>query len=168
MGDRNSTASAGTSADYAYESTKKAYQSALEDNFRPEFLNRLDEIIVFRPLEREDLRAVVRLEFGKIAKRVQEQGIILKITDTAADWLLREGYNPKFGARPIRRTIEQKVEDHLSEAILKGEFSPGTILVVDTEPGLGPADKPRLAFRREESPQPTVTPDQPAAPTPTP
>ena len=160
--------SAGTSADYAYESTKKAYQSALEDNFRPEFLNRLDEIIVFRPLEREDLRAVVRLEFGKIAKRVQEQGIVLKITDSAADWLLREGYNPKFGARPIRRTIEQKVEAHLSEAILKGEFSTGTILVVDTEPGLGPTDKPRLAFRREETPKPTAAPDQPAAPTPTP
>jgi ATP-dependent Clp protease ATP-binding subunit ClpC len=141
-----------SASDYAYEATKKAYGQALEDSFRPEFLNRLDDIIVFRPLEREDLRAVVRLEFAKIAKRVSEQGIVLNLTDAGVDLLLREGYNPKFGARPIRRTIEQRVEDHLSEAILKGEFGAGSTIVVDVEAGA--EGKPgRLVFRRAEAPE---------------
>ncbi len=159
-------------ADYAYDATRKAYSQALEDSFRPEFLNRLDDIIVFRPLEREDLRAVVRLEFTKIAKRVSEQGIAISLTDAAVDQLLKEGYNPKFGARPIRRTIESRIEDHLSEAILKGEFGPGSTILVDveTDPATaGDAENkpkpavPRLVFRRaatEAAPTPTKDPAQ--------
>jgi ATP-dependent Clp protease ATP-binding subunit ClpC len=134
---------------YAYKATKAAYQSALTDTFRPEFLNRLDDTIVFRPLEREDLKQVVRLEFAQIAKRVQEQGIILTLTDAACDFLLKEGYNPKFGARPIRRAIESQIEDHLSEVVLKGEFTAGTTLAIDVETV---EDKPRLIFRRVEQP----------------
>ena len=146
---------------YAYRATKAAYQSALQDTFKPEFLNRLDDMIVFRPLEREDLRQVVRLEFAQVAKRVLEQGISLQLTEAAIDYLLKEGYNPKFGARPIRRTIEGKIEDHLSEAILKGEFSLGTTLAIDVEtiPAATPLDKPetRLVFRRVEVPDENVT-----------
>jgi ATP-dependent Clp protease ATP-binding subunit ClpC len=138
----------GSTADYAYQSTKKAYQSALEDGFKPEFLNRLDDTIVFRPLEREDLKSVVRIEFAKIAKRVAEQGVTLSLSETATEWLLKTGFNPKFGARPIRRTIEQHVEDHLSEAILRGEFTPGSGLVVDVETPDG--GEGRLVFRRQE------------------
>ncbi len=130
---------------YAYKATKMAYQKSLEDNFRPEFLNRLDDIVVFRPLEREDLKQVVRIEFNKVGKRVAEQGITLELTDAGAEWLLKEGYNPRFGARPIRRTIEQQVEDHLSEALLKGEFGAGTTLAVDAEDG-------HVVFRRVEKP----------------
>jgi ATP-dependent Clp protease ATP-binding subunit ClpC len=103
---------------------------------------------------------VVRLEFAQVAKRVLEQGISLQLTEAAIDYLLKEGYNPKFGARPIRRTIEGKIEDHLSEAILKGEFSLGTTLAIDVEtiPGATPLDKPevRLVFRRVEVPDETV------------
>jgi ATP-dependent Clp protease ATP-binding subunit ClpC len=136
----------GTMSDnYAYKATKKAYQTSLEDSFRPEFLNRLDDIIVFRPLERQDLREVVRLEFEKVTKRVQEQGISLTLLPTAIDFLLKEGYNPRFGARPIRRTIEHHIEDHLSEAILRGEFTAGTALAVDVEDD-------HLIFRRIEKP----------------
>ena len=134
---------------YAYKATKQAYQSAMNDHFRPEFLNRLDDTIVFRPLEREDLKQVVRLEFAQIAKRVQEQGITLTLTDAACDFLLKEGYNPKFGARPIRRAIESQIEDHLSEVVLKGEFSPGAIIAIDVETV---EEKPRLIFRRAEQP----------------
>ena len=143
---------------YAVRATKAAYQTAMQDNFRPEFLNRLDDIVVFCPLEREDLRQVVRLEFAKVAKRVQEQGITLDLTTPAVDWLLKEGYNPKYGARPIRRTIESSIEDHLSEALLKGEFMPGTILAVDVEvPAATRPDetpKGRLIFRRTGGPDP--------------
>ena len=148
---------------YAHRATKAAYQTAMQDHFRPEFLNRLDDTIVFRPLEREDLRQVVRLEFAKVAKRVKEQGIALELTDAAVDWLLKEGYNPKFGARPIRRTIESSIEDHLSEALLKGEFTNGTTLAVDIEqdPPTRPDEKPkgRLVFRRAGGPDPLPTPE---------
>jgi len=130
-----------TSENYAYKATRQAYQRSLEDYFRPEFLNRLDDIIVFRPLEREDLRKVVQLEFATIAKRVKEQGIELTLMTPAIDFLLKEGYNPKFGARPIRRTIEQHIEDPLSEALLRGEFTQGTKLDVDVEDN-------HLVFRR--------------------
>ncbi len=143
----------GTSVEaYAHRATKAAYEVAMQDTFRPEFLNRLDDTVVFRPLEREDLRQVVRLEFANVAKRSAEQGIILELTDGAIDWLLKEGYNPKFGARPIRRTIESNVEDHLSEALLKGEFGPGTSLSIDVEidAPTRPDEKPKghLVFRR--------------------
>jgi ATP-dependent Clp protease ATP-binding subunit ClpC len=148
---------------YSFRATKAAYQTAMQDHFRPEFLNRLDDTIVFRPLEREDLRQVVRIEFKQVAKRVLEQGITLELTDAAVDWLLKEGYNPKFGARPIRRTIEANIEDHLSEALLKGEFSQGTVLAVDveTDPPTRPDEKPkgRLIFRRSGGTDPLPAPD---------
>ena len=134
--------------DYASKATKMAYQRALEEYFRPEFLNRLDDTIVFRPLEREDLRQVVSLEFNKIAKRVHEQGLHIQLTVPAIDFLLKEGYNPRFGARPIRRTIEQHIEDPLSEAMLRGEFTPGTNLSVGVETDKD--GKTHLVFLRVE------------------
>ena len=134
--------------DYASKATKMAYQRALEEYFRPEFLNRLDDTIVFRPLEREDLRQVVSLEFNKISKRVHEQGLQIQLTVPAIDFLLKEGYNPRFGARPIRRTIEQHIEDPLSEAMLRGEFTPGTNLSVGVETDKD--GKTHLVFLRVE------------------
>jgi ATP-dependent Clp protease ATP-binding subunit ClpC len=133
---------------YASKATKAAYQRALEEYFRPEFLNRLDDTIVFRPLEREDLRQVVSLEFNKIAKRVHEQGLQIQLTVPAIDFLLKEGYNPRFGARPVRRTIEQHIEDPLSEAMLRGEFTPGTNISVGVETDNDKKD--HLVFRRVE------------------
>jgi ATP-dependent Clp protease ATP-binding subunit ClpC len=151
---------------YAFKATKQAYTGALNDHFRPEFLNRLDDIIVFRPLEREDLKQVVRLEFARVAKRVADKGITLTLTDAACELLLKDGYNPRFGARPIRRTIESQVEDHLSEVVLRGEFGPGTTLAIDTEAEPaeeGAKPKQRLVFRRvEEAAKPT--PAEPSAP----
>ena len=152
-----------TSENYAYKATKLAYQKALEDYFRPEFLNRLDDTIVFRPLEREDLRQVVQLEFTKIAKRVTEQGINVQLTVKAIDYLLKEGYNPRFGARPIRRTIEQHIEDPLSEAMLRGEFLPGANLSIDVEAGVSDG-KEHLVFRRVERPDNLTVPDLVVAP----
>ena len=146
-----------TTENYANKATKAAYQRALEDYFRPEFLNRLDDTIVFRPLERHDLRQVVELEFIKIAKRIHEQGIQIALTVLAIDFLLKEGFNPRFGARPIRRTIEQHVEDPLSEAMLRGEFTPGTNLSVDVENDKD--GKGHLVFRRVEKADDVKAPD---------
>jgi ATP-dependent Clp protease ATP-binding subunit ClpC len=140
---------------YAYESSKNAYQASLDDTFRPEFLNRLDDIVVFRPLEREDLKQVVRLEFSKIAKRVSERGLVLTLSDAAVEHMLKAGFNPKFGARPIRRTIEAQVEDPLSEAILRGEFGPGASLLVDLEDG-------RIVFRQAPAPSEAAGETKPA------
>ena len=131
--------------DYSYKQTKLAYSKAMEDYFKPEFLNRLDETIIFRPLEREDLREVVKLEFNAVAKRVTEQGVQLILGVSAIDYLLNEGYNPRFGARPIRRTIEQKIEDPLSETLLRGEFTAGATIRVEEEDG-------HLVFKRIEGP----------------
>ncbi len=135
--------------DYTYQQTKKAYGKAMEDYFKPEFLNRLDETIIFRPLERSDLREVVKLEFNQVAKRVTEQGVQLILAESAIDYLLNEGYNPRFGARPIRRTIEQKIEDPLSETLLRGEFSSGATLKVEEEDG-------QLVFKRVDPPEEDV------------
>ncbi|MEK7413035.1 MAG: ATP-dependent Clp protease ATP-binding subunit [Planctomycetota bacterium] len=148
-----------TGETYARSSTRKAYQKALEDHFRPEFLNRLDDIVVFRPLERDDLKNVVRLEFNKVIKRLVESGITLALTEDGVELLLKEGFDPKFGARPIRRAIERLVEDPLGEAILRGEWTAGASITVDVEPGEGKTK--HIVFKRGE------TAPKPQEPTPT-
>ena len=132
--------------DYAYKSSRAAYQKAMEDYFKPEFINRLDEVIVFRPLEREDLKQVVHLEFEALAKRIVDQGITLQLTTEGAEVLLKKGFNPRFGARPIRRTLETSIEDPLSEALLRGEFKRGSIIEVSAEDG-------QIVFNKSETPQ---------------
>lgn len=133
-----------SSEDYALRASRQAYQKALEDYFKPEFLNRLDEVVVFRPLEQQDLKEVVQLEFKYLAKRVEDHGVKLTLSDAAAALILTKGFNPRFGARPIRRTIEQLVEDPLSEAILREEFAKGSHLNIDVEDD-------RIVFRKQET-----------------
>ncbi|TVR13457.1 MAG: ATP-dependent Clp protease ATP-binding subunit [Planctomycetota bacterium] len=133
-----------SSEDYAYKSSKNAYQRAMEDYFKPEFINRLDEVVVFRPLEREDLKQVVGLEFKQLAKRIVDHGIHLELSESGAELLLKKGFNPRFGARPIRRILETHIEDPLSEALLRGEFSTGSRISVD-------AEDDQIIFRRLES-----------------
>ena len=88
--------------------------------FKPEFLNRLDEILVFRPLNKEDLIQVLDLEMSKLASRLELKDITLKLENEARDLLIQKGYNPVYGARPMRRTVEQMVQDPLAEEILRG------------------------------------------------
>ena len=99
--------------------------SEIERYFRPEFINRLDDIIVFRPLSRDNLVAIVEYELKKVRQRLAERKITLELEDKAKDFLIEKGYNPDFGARPLRRAIEHFVEDPLSEAILRGEIREG-------------------------------------------
>jgi ATP-dependent Clp protease ATP-binding subunit ClpC len=113
-----------------YETMKKQLMEEIEKSFRPEFVNRVDDIIVFRPLTRKDLSDIVHLEFGQVAERAAARGIRLELTPEALELLLEAGYNPDFGARPLRRAIERMVEDPLSERLLRGQFQQGDSVAV--------------------------------------
>ena len=108
--------------DASYDSMKERVNDRIEKFFRPEFLNRLDEVIIFRHLTDEDLKEVVDLELGKVRERLEERGLQLELTDEAKEFLIKKGSNLDYGARPLRRAIENYIEDPLSEELLKGEF----------------------------------------------
>ncbi len=105
-----------------YEKMKDVLKQAMEQNFRPEFLNRVDDIIVFRSLNKPDMRNIIDIELAKVSKRLKEKHLNLVLSEEAKDLLIDKGYSPEFGARPLRRAIEHFLEDPLSEALLKGEF----------------------------------------------
>ena len=117
----------------AYKEMRKKLMEALKRSFRPEFINRLDSVIVFRSLTRDDIRKIVQLELDKVASRLEENEIRLRATDEALELLAEEGYNPEMGARPLRRVIQQKIEDRLSDALLAKEFEDGQSILVDVE-----------------------------------
>jgi ATP-dependent Clp protease ATP-binding subunit ClpC len=110
------------SVDASYQGMKELLSKEVEKHFRPEFLNRLDDIIVFRPLTRTDLQSIIHLEIKSVEARVQKKGMKISLTPDALEYLIDQGYNPDFGARPLRRAIERLVEDPLSEGLLRGEF----------------------------------------------
>jgi len=109
--------------DVSYEKMKAILKTELEGYFRPEFLNRLDEVIVFHKLTHADMINIVDLELSKLAKRLREQGVELEVSTKAKDFLIEKGTDEKFGARPLRRAIEHHLEDALSESMLRGEFA---------------------------------------------
>ena len=110
-------------ADFA--DTERQARSALEQSFRPEFLNRIDEIIVFHPLSREDVLEIVDIMLSRLNKHLESQQVQVEVTDAAKEFLAEEGYDPKFGARPLARAIRRHVENPLSSRIIGGEFDPG-------------------------------------------
>src|SRR5262249_39527569 len=109
-------------AQSTYEKMKETLKLAMEQNFRPEFLNRVDDIIVFRSLTPEDLKHIIDIELGKVFKRLSEKDLTLVLTDEAKDLLIDRGSSLEFGARPLRRAIEHLLEDPLSEELLRGTF----------------------------------------------
>ncbi|MFS0576089.1 ATP-dependent protease ATP-binding subunit ClpC [Sporosarcina sp. 179-K 3D1 HS] len=123
----------GTERDY--ESMKSTMLDELKKVFRPEFLNRVDEMIVFHSLEKEHLREIVSLMSNELVKRLVEQDIELIITDAAKEKISEEGYDPEYGARPLRRAIQKHIEDRLSEELLKGTILTGGQVVIDVEAG---------------------------------
>jgi len=118
----------------SYDKMKETLKTELDDHFRPEFLNRLDEVIVFRKLTHEDMVRIVDLELNKLAARLREKGVELEVKQEAKDYLIEHGTDEKFGARPLRRAIEQNLEDALSEAMLRGEFMGKNKVVVSVNP----------------------------------
>jgi ATP-dependent Clp protease ATP-binding subunit ClpC len=114
-----------------YEKMKEKVLGEMKRIFRPEFLNRIDATVVFHALTKEQIRQIVDLMLNQVVASLQEKNITLEVTDAARDLISSKGYDPVFGARPLRRTIQNLIEDQLSEALLRGEFLPGDTVVVD-------------------------------------
>lgn len=133
----------------AYQEMRRDLTKKLKKAFRPEFINRLDNVIVFRALNETDIVAIAELEVNKVADRLIEQAITLDVTPAAVKLIADLGYDPNMGARPLRRVIQQHIEEPLSDAILAGDFSIGDTVLVDTEPGEDDEDK--IVLRQPES-----------------
>jgi ATP-dependent Clp protease ATP-binding subunit ClpC len=117
----------------AYEKMKGNVLEDLKKTFRPEFLNRVDEVIVFHQLEQEHLKQIVELMLKSLLGRIKEMNINIEVTDKAKEVLVEKGYDQAYGARPLRRAIQKMVEDQLSEEMLKGDIKPGSNVLVDAE-----------------------------------
>ena len=103
----------------------------LKKSFKPEFLNRIDESIVFHPLSKEDLLSIVDIMIGDINTHIKEKGLEIKLTSKAKAFLAEKGYDPKLGARPLRRVIENLIEEPISEDLLRGKFVKGSLIKAD-------------------------------------
>ncbi len=113
-----------------YDNIKVVLMKEIERFFRPEFINRVDDIIVFRPLTKVDITSIIDYEVGKLAKRLAAQEITIQLEPDAKEFLIDKGYNPEFGARPLRRALGNYVEDPLSEMLLSGDFAKGSTIRV--------------------------------------
>jgi ATP-dependent Clp protease ATP-binding subunit ClpC len=118
-------------ADSHYRCIRSLVNEELKAYFRPEFLNRLDEIIVFRQLTKDEVKQISSILLAEVCRRLTEQGITLEVTERFKDRLVEEGYNPSYGARPLRRAISRLLEDCLAEAILSDRVKNGDTVVVD-------------------------------------
>jgi ATP-dependent Clp protease ATP-binding subunit ClpC len=118
-------------------------EKALKGTFRPEFLNRIDEIITFSPLSEEQMAEIVDLQMKEVQERLSERGLNVELTPAARDWLAKEGFDPAFGARPLRRALQKHVESPLSVSLLGGQFSEGDTIVVDVD-----SEQDKLVFRQ--------------------
>ncbi|MCA9040202.1 MAG: ATP-dependent Clp protease ATP-binding subunit, partial [Planctomycetaceae bacterium] len=138
--------------DTSYEKMKERLMHVIEKEFKPEFLGRLDEVVVFQRLTRDHLKKIVDIELGKVVKRLAERGLKLHMTDEAREFIIDKGGDVDYGARPLRRSVENYIEDPLSEELLRGTFEgKNAITVTIAEVG----DTKRLEFTGalEEEPE---------------
>jgi ATP-dependent Clp protease ATP-binding subunit ClpC len=127
--------SASVGEGYDYDRMREKVLEEMKHQFRPEFLNRIDEIIVFHALSREDVKAIVDLMMKRVREQLKSKDLDIELTDAAKDLLAEKGYDPALGARPLRRTIQRLVEDPLSEKLLYKEFRAGQTVIVDALDG---------------------------------
>ncbi len=127
--------------DSRYDEMHRRVMEAMRNTFRPEFLNRVDEQIIFHVLKKSELRSIVQLQVNRLRERLSDRKMSLKLSDSALDFLAEVGYDPVFGARPLKRAIQRELETQIAKYILRGEFSDGDIIFVDVE-------NERLAFKR--------------------
>jgi ATP-dependent Clp protease ATP-binding subunit ClpC len=144
------------SATIRYEKMKNKILEEVKHLFRPEFLNRIDEVVVFHALELDEIKQIVALELAKVVKELENQRVTLEATDAAKELIAKEGWDPQFGARPLRRAIQRLVEDPLSEELLRGTFKIGDHIQLDVEDG-------KSVFRKIGEPLKPPTP-QPTGP----
>jgi ATP-dependent Clp protease ATP-binding subunit ClpB len=119
----------------SYTKMKAAVMGVVQSHFRPEFINRLDELVVFHPLAKDQIREIARIQTEYLAKRLAERQIRIEISDTALQILANVGFDPVYGARPLKRAIQQQLENPLAQRILSGAFMPGDLVVVDAVRG---------------------------------
>jgi ATP-dependent Clp protease ATP-binding subunit ClpB len=124
-----------------YQQMKAAVMEVVGQHFRPEFINRVDDVVVFHPLGREQIRAITDIQLGLLRKRLAERDIGLEVSAAALDRLGEAGFDPVYGARPLKRAIQMQVENPLAQALLSGQFEPGDTVRVDVDAG-------GLVFRR--------------------
>ena len=127
--------------DTRYDEMRNRVMEAMRSSFRPEFLNRLDELIIFHSLQKSELRNIVQLQVDRLKQRLTDRKISLKLSSSALDFLAEVGYDPVFGARPLKRAIQLELETQIAKAILRGDFSDGDTIFVDVQ-------NERLAFNR--------------------
>ena len=136
-----------TAAGMPWPETEAHVRTALHDAFKPEFLNRIDSVEVFKPLSRDDLSRIVELQLERLKKLLREREITLEVTDAAKERICDAGYEPVFGARPLKRAIQRMVSDPLAMAFLEGKLGDGDVIEVDADRGSG-----GLTFERVERP----------------
>ena len=125
------------------EQMREAVMDTLGTRFLPEFLNRVDEIMIFHPLSPDQIRKIVDLQVGRLRKQLEEKGILLDVTNAALAAIAEEGYDPTYGARPLKRVIQQRIQNPLAVELLKREFAPGSRVKIDYRDG-------EFAFERSE------------------
>jgi ATP-dependent Clp protease ATP-binding subunit ClpB len=135
--------------DSRHEEMRARVMESMQASFRPEFLNRIDEIVIFHALRREELRRIVKLQVQRLEKRLGDRRMTLKLADAALDFIAEVGYDPVYGARPLKRIIQRQLETQIAKGILRGDFSDGDTIFVDIE-------NERLAFKRLQSSLVTV------------
>ena len=116
--------------EHKHEQVKEHVLEDLKKTFRPEFLNRVDHTIVFKPLSKLDIKQILNIQLSDLQKRLRESQLVLKLTASAKDFLIEKGYSVDHGARPMRRAIQDYVEDPLASALLRGEFKAGDVVTV--------------------------------------
>jgi ATP-dependent Clp protease ATP-binding subunit ClpB len=117
------------------EGARRDVLDALRAHFRPEFINRIDEIVVFHPLGRDHLARIIEIQMARLLKRLEERKIHVELTGAARDALMAEGYDPAYGARPLKRTLQRRVLDPLALRVLQGDFREGDHVVIDSDGG---------------------------------
>ncbi|MEH1055799.1 ATP-dependent Clp protease ATP-binding subunit [Micromonospora sp. CPCC 206171] len=139
-------------AESNYDRMKQKVNDELKQHFRPEFLNRIDDTIVFHQLRQSEILSIVDIMIARIETQLRNKDMGLELTDNAKKYLAKKGFDPVLGARPLRRTIQRDIEDNLSERILFNELTPGQIVVVDCEGDPDNIDKSKLVFRGSDRP----------------
>jgi ATP-dependent Clp protease ATP-binding subunit ClpB len=122
-------------ADEGYDAMKEAVMEVVGQHVRPEFINRVDDMVVFHPLSRKDIRKIADIQLAHLRKRLAGSELRLEISDKALDLLGNTGFDPVYGARPLKRAIQQQIENPLAQKILSGEFEPGQMIRVDVKDG---------------------------------
>jgi ATP-dependent Clp protease ATP-binding subunit ClpB len=125
-----------------YEEMRRRVMEAVKAHFKPEFLNRIDELIIFHGLRIEEIKAIVEIQAKKLQQRLLERRLQLKMSDKAKEWLAKEGFDPTYGARPLKRVIQKEIQDKLAMKILEGKFREGDTITVDLD-----GKKSELVFR---------------------